>query len=175
MVLVWDGVDPDQMAAHFSSMMQKPTSDHERYLADYVVPKVNGIDTGQAPPPPARLRPGGRRPSVESQEPARISSWPTAVPVVMLSPRIATPSAIVRSIETIIRPSNLLLPPTKLNALLVVREQALFHEIVLDKLEHNQGLNITICISNSDPKKSFDLLKLLNMPFREQTVAAAKA
>jgi large subunit ribosomal protein L5 len=55
-----------------------------------------------------------------------------------------------------------------------LREQALFHEIVLDKLEHNQGLNITICISNSDPKKSFDLLKMLNMPFREQTAAAAK-
>ena len=44
----------------------------------------------------------------------------------------------------------------------------------LDKLEHNQGLNITICISNSDPKKSYDLLKLINMPFREQTAAAAK-
>jgi len=56
-----------------------------------------------------------------------------------------------------------------------LREQALFHEIVLDKLEHNQGLNITICISNSDPKKSFELLKMLNMPFREPTaVAAAK-
>ena len=55
-----------------------------------------------------------------------------------------------------------------------LREQALFQEIVLDKLEHNQGLNITICISNSDPKKSYDLLKLINMPFREQTAAAAK-
>lgn len=38
----------------------------------------------------------------------------------------ATSSAVVRSIETIIRPSNLLLPPTNVNALLVVREQPLF-------------------------------------------------
>ena len=49
-----------------------------------------------------------------------------------------------------------------------LREQALFHEIVLDKLEHNQGLNITICIRNSTDAISFDLLKLLNMPFREK-------
>jgi hypothetical protein len=54
MVLVWDGVHPDQMAAHFGSMLQNPTSDHERYLADYVIPKVHGIDTEQPPPPPAR-------------------------------------------------------------------------------------------------------------------------
>jgi hypothetical protein len=54
MVIVWDGVDPDQMAAHFGSMLQNPTSDHERYLRDYVIPKVHGIDTEQPPPPPAR-------------------------------------------------------------------------------------------------------------------------
>ena len=54
MVLVWDGVDPDQMAAHFASMLQNPTSDHERYLRDYVIPKVHGIDLTQPPPPPAR-------------------------------------------------------------------------------------------------------------------------
>jgi hypothetical protein len=52
MVTVWDGVDPDQMAAHFGSMLQNPTSDHERYLRDYVIPKVHGIDTGQGAPPP---------------------------------------------------------------------------------------------------------------------------
>jgi hypothetical protein len=54
MVLVWDGVDPDQMAAHFSSMLQNPTSDHERYLRDDVIPKVHGVDTTQPPPPPAQ-------------------------------------------------------------------------------------------------------------------------
>jgi hypothetical protein len=54
MVLVWDGVDPDQLAAHFGSMLTNPTSDHERYLRDYVIPKVHGIDPAQPPPAPAR-------------------------------------------------------------------------------------------------------------------------
>jgi hypothetical protein len=54
MVLVWEGIDPDQMAEHFSSMLQNPTSDHEQYLKDYVIPNVHGIDTTQPPPPPAR-------------------------------------------------------------------------------------------------------------------------
>jgi len=49
-----------------------------------------------------------------------------------------------------------------------LREQALFHEVVLDKLEHNQGLNITICIRNSTDAISLDLLKSLRMPFREK-------
>jgi hypothetical protein len=53
MVMVWDGVDTDQMAAHFGSMLQNPASDHERYLRDYVIPKLHGIDTQQPPPPPA--------------------------------------------------------------------------------------------------------------------------
>jgi large subunit ribosomal protein L5 len=58
-----------------------------------------------------------------------------------------------------------------------LREQALFHEVVLDKLEHNQGLNITITIKNSSDAISLDLLKALGMPFRETktAVAAAKA
>lgn len=55
-----------------------------------------------------------------------------------------------------------------------LREQALFHEITLDKLEHNQGLNITVTIKNSTDAASFDLLKALGMPFREQQAAAAK-
>ena len=54
MVLVWDGVDSDQLAAHFGSMLANPTSDHERYLRDYVIPNVHGIDTAQPLPPPAR-------------------------------------------------------------------------------------------------------------------------
>ena len=54
-----------------------------------------------------------------------------------------------------------------------LREQALFHEISLEKLEHNQGLNITICIKNSTDSMSFDLLKALNMPFRDQKLDAA--
>lgn len=47
-------------------------------------------------------------------------------------------------------------------------EQALFPEVMLEKVEHNQGLNITICIENSDPKKSLSLLKQVGMPFRER-------
>ncbi len=38
----------------------------------------------------------------------------------------ATPSTVVQSVETNIRPHNLLLPPTNVNALLVMREQPLF-------------------------------------------------
>lgn len=52
-----------------------------------------------------------------------------------------------------------------------LREQALFHEVTLDKLEHNQGLNITICLRNSNPDLSRDVLKLMNFPFREQAAA----
>ncbi len=48
-----------------------------------------------------------------------------------------------------------------------MREQALFHEVTLEKLEHNQGLNITICITNSNEAISFDLLKAMGMPFRD--------
>ena len=54
MVLVWEGVDPEQMAATFGSMLQNPTTEHERYLRDYVIPKLHGIDTAQPTPPPAR-------------------------------------------------------------------------------------------------------------------------
>jgi large subunit ribosomal protein L5 len=49
-----------------------------------------------------------------------------------------------------------------------LREQALFHEVVLDKLEHNQGLNITIVIRNSNETISLDLLKSISFPFREK-------
>jgi len=49
-----------------------------------------------------------------------------------------------------------------------LREQALFPEVMLERLEHNQGLNITICIENSDGSKSLELLKGIGMPFRER-------
>ncbi|HKP52942.1 MAG TPA: hypothetical protein VJ183_09845 [Chloroflexia bacterium] len=47
----------------------------------------------------------------------------------------ATPSAVVRSIETIIRPNNLLLPPTNLNAVLVVQEQPLLLTSITEQSE----------------------------------------
>lgn len=54
MVLVWEGVDPEQLAGHFASALQNPASEHERYLRDHVIPKVHGVDTSEPPPPPAR-------------------------------------------------------------------------------------------------------------------------
>ena len=47
-------------------------------------------------------------------------------------------------------------------------EQALFPEVTLDKLEHNQGLNVTVVIENSTPEISLALLKELGFPFRER-------
>ena len=54
MVLVWEGVDQDQMAAHLGSMLTEPASDHERYVRDQVLPKVHGFDPSAPPPAPAR-------------------------------------------------------------------------------------------------------------------------
>jgi hypothetical protein len=53
-VLVWEGVEPEQLGKHFASVLQNPTTDHEKYLRDYVVPKLHGIDMTQPPPPPAQ-------------------------------------------------------------------------------------------------------------------------
>jgi hypothetical protein len=47
----------------------------------------------------------------------------------------ATPSMVVQSIETIIRPNNLMLPPTNVNALLVVPEQPLFLTSLTEQAE----------------------------------------
>jgi hypothetical protein len=53
-VLVWEGVDPENLGQHFGDMLQNPASDHERYMRDYVVPKLHGVDLTQPPPPPAQ-------------------------------------------------------------------------------------------------------------------------
>lgn len=53
-VLVWEGVDPEQLGAHLADLMQHPASDHERYLRDHVVAQIHGIDLSQGAPPPAR-------------------------------------------------------------------------------------------------------------------------
>lgn len=53
-VLIWEGVDPEQLGQHFGNMLQNPQSDHEAYLRDYVVPKLHGVDVTQPPPPPAQ-------------------------------------------------------------------------------------------------------------------------
>lgn len=54
MVLVWEGVDPDELGQHFASMLQDPQSDHERYLHDHVIPKIHGVDLSAPPPPTAQ-------------------------------------------------------------------------------------------------------------------------
>jgi len=54
------------------------------------------------------------------------------------------------------------------NYSLGLNEQALFPEVDLERLEHNQGLNVSIVIDNSDPSKSLSLLKGMGFPFRER-------
>ena len=46
-------------------------------------------------------------------------------------------------------------------------DQIVFPEIRADKVEHFQGMNITVGVRNSNPKASLELLKLFGMPFRE--------
>jgi len=41
-----------------------------------------------------------------------------------------------------------------------------FPEIRADKLEHMQGMNITIGVRNGDPERSLEMLRLFGMPFR---------
>lgn len=53
-VLVWEGVDPEQLGTHMADMMQNPASDHERYLRDHVVAKIHGVDLTHGAPPPAQ-------------------------------------------------------------------------------------------------------------------------
>lgn len=49
-----------------------------------------------------------------------------------------------------------------------LKEQALFPEVELDRLEHNQGLHVNIVIRNTNPELSYELLKGIGMPFRER-------
>lgn len=45
-------------------------------------------------------------------------------------------------------------------------DQIVFPEIRADRVEHFQGMNITIGVRNGDPTKSLELLRLFGMPFR---------
>ncbi|TVR42362.1 MAG: 50S ribosomal protein L5 [Planctomycetota bacterium] len=49
-----------------------------------------------------------------------------------------------------------------------LKEQALFPEISLDRLDHNQGLHVNIVIRNTNPELSYELLKGMGMPFRDR-------
>jgi large subunit ribosomal protein L5 len=46
------------------------------------------------------------------------------------------------------------------------REQAIFPEIELERLEHNQGMQVTIVFSHSNPEKSLVMLRALGMPIK---------
>ncbi len=48
-----------------------------------------------------------------------------------------------------------------------VSEQIVFPEINLDKVEFVQGMNVTICVKARNPKDSFELLRNLGVPFRQ--------
>jgi large subunit ribosomal protein L5 len=45
-------------------------------------------------------------------------------------------------------------------------DQIVFPEIRADKVEHFQGMNVTIGIRNGSPQESLELLRLFGMPFR---------
>lgn len=48
-----------------------------------------------------------------------------------------------------------------------LQEQTVFTEINLDKVEHTQGMDITIVMTGGNDAMSFDLLKELGMPFKQ--------
>jgi hypothetical protein len=50
MVLVWEGIDQEQAAEGMGELIQKPQSEHERYLVSHVVRELHGIDPTAAPP-----------------------------------------------------------------------------------------------------------------------------
>ncbi|MFW5882224.1 MAG: 50S ribosomal protein L5 [Planctomycetota bacterium] len=47
-------------------------------------------------------------------------------------------------------------------------EQALFPEVNLERMEHNQGLDISVVIANSDREKSLKLMRSLGMPLQKR-------
>jgi hypothetical protein len=51
MVLVWEGVDQEQAAEVMGELIQKPQSEHERYLVSHVVRELHGIDPTAGPSP----------------------------------------------------------------------------------------------------------------------------
>jgi large subunit ribosomal protein L5 len=52
------------------------------------------------------------------------------------------------------------------NYSLGLADQIVFPEIRADKVEHFQGMNVTIGIRNGSPEESRELLRLFGMPFR---------
>ena len=46
-----------------------------------------------------------------------------------------------------------------------LNEQIVFPEVSVDRAEHIQGMNITIVVRNSNDEASYELLRMLGMPF----------
>jgi hypothetical protein len=53
MVLVWEGVDQQQMADHIGSIIADPQSEYERHLREYALTQLHGVDPSSPPPPQA--------------------------------------------------------------------------------------------------------------------------
>ena len=51
-------------------------------------------------------------------------------------------------------------------------EQIVFPEIPVDKVQHIQGMNIALVVSNATDEESRELLTQLGMPFRRDTVTS---
>jgi hypothetical protein len=51
MVLVWEGVEQDRVPELLADLVQNPQSEHERYIATYVIPDLHGADPSAGPPP----------------------------------------------------------------------------------------------------------------------------
>ena len=49
-----------------------------------------------------------------------------------------------------------------------IKEHIIFPEVNFDKVDKIRGLDITIVISSIDKKHSYELLKRLNFPFKEE-------
>ncbi|MCP4035731.1 MAG: 50S ribosomal protein L5 [bacterium] len=46
-------------------------------------------------------------------------------------------------------------------------DQLVFPEIRVDRVQHFQGMNITVAVRNSDPEASLEMLRMFGMPFRQ--------
>jgi len=54
------------------------------------------------------------------------------------------------------------------NYSLGLSDQMIFPEVDVDKVEFDQGMDVSIVIRNSDPEKSFEMLGRFGMPFRRR-------
>jgi hypothetical protein len=50
-IIIWEGIDQDQIPNLMGSLTSDPQSDHEAYIANHVIPNLHGVDVGAGPPP----------------------------------------------------------------------------------------------------------------------------